>query len=201
MKILSVSDQIKSFLQDSTYAKELNGIDLILSCGDLTPEYISSLAIKFNVPAYYVCGNHDIRFLSSPPAGCINLHNQIIQFNGINFLGIEGSKWYNGGHFQYTERQMKIMIKRLKIRIWLQGGIDIVITHAPPRHINDAEDMCHQGFNSFRWLIEKYAPSYFLHGHIHAIFHNPSERITLYEETKVINCFGYYIFEVKNEKK
>ncbi len=201
MKILSVSDHIKSILQqNSKDIKEFNGIDLILSCGDLAPEYLSSLAQRFNVPVYYVCGNHDIRFLSKHPPGCINLHNQIIRFNGINFLGLEGSKWYNGGHFQYTESQMRSIIKRLKMEIWRQGGIDIVVTHASPRHIHDAEDRCHQGFKSFRRLIEKYAPAYFLHGHTHAIFKDPSERITIFNETKVINCYEYYIFEVKMQK-
>ena len=33
--------------------------------------------------------------------------------------------------------------------------MDIIITHAPPRHIHDAEDQCHRGFESFQHLIDR----------------------------------------------
>ncbi|MGD8725175.1 MAG: hypothetical protein PVG00_14640, partial [Desulfobacterales bacterium] len=86
--------------------------------------------------------------------------------------------------------------QRLRPRIWRRKGIDIVMTHAPPRHIHDAEDRCHRGFKSFRWLIEKYSPTYFIHGHIHTHFSDASQRITLYNRTCVINTYGYYLFDV-----
>ena len=60
-------------------------------------------------------------------------------------------------------------ILRLKPQLWWKGGVDIIITHAPPRHVHDGPDRCHWGFNSFNWLIQKYSPKYFIHGHIHAV--------------------------------
>jgi Icc-related predicted phosphoesterase len=87
-------------------------------------------------------------------------------------------------------------IRALRLKIWRQKGIDIVITHAPPRHIHDAEDLCHRGFKSFRWLIDRYRPRYFIHGHIHAQFDDPAQRVSIINQTKVVNTYGYYLFEI-----
>jgi Icc-related predicted phosphoesterase len=91
---------------------------------------------------------------------------------------------------------MQRLIRGLRPLIWFQGGVDIVIAHAPPRNVNDGEDRCHKGFECFRWLIDKYEPDYFIHGHIHANFRDASERITVVNTTEVINSYGYFLFEV-----
>jgi len=196
MKILSVSDYVVSTLYDNFDAERFPKIDLILSCGDLPPEYLSYFLTSFNVPVYYVRGNHDIRYDSKFPGGCIDLNARLIRFRGINILGLEGSRWYNGGPHQYTENEMKKTIRSLRPKIWWRGGVDLVITHAPPRHIHDAEDLCHRGFRSFRWLIDHYCPSYFIHGHIHVNFNDPTERVTIINKTKVVNTYGYHIFDI-----
>ena len=196
MKILSVSDYVVSTLHDNFAAEHFPKIDLILSCGDLPPEYLSYLLNSFNVPLYYVRGNHDIRYDSKPPDGCIDLNARLIQVQGLNMLGLEGSRWYSGGPYQYTEKEMRKIIRGLRPKIWWQKGIDIIITHAPPRYIHDAEDLCHRGFKSFRWLIDHYSPTYFIHGHIHAEFNDPAKRLTIINKTKVVNTYGYYLFEI-----
>ena len=196
MKLLSVSDCVVSTLYDDFDAERFPKIDLILSCGDLPPEYLSYLASSFNAPLYYVRGNHDIRYDSKPPGGCIDLNARLIQFQVIKMLGLEGSHWYSGGPHQYTENEMRKIIRGLRSKIWWQKGVDIIITHAPPRYIHDAEDLCHRGFKSFRWLIDHYCPTYFIHGHIHADFSDPAERITKINKTKIVNTYGYYIFEI-----
>ena len=200
MRILSVSDYVISDLYENLEDERFPKIDLILSCGDLPPEYLSNLYTLFNVPLYYVCGNHDIRYDSKTPGGCIDLNARMIQFQGIKILGFEGSRWYNGGPRQYTEKQMWKTIRSLRLKIWLQKGVDIIITHAPPRYIHDAEDRCHRGFKGFRWLIDHYRPNYFIHGHIHAEFSDPAERITKINTTKVVNTYGYYIFEINTDQ-
>ena len=91
---------------------------------------------------------------------------------------------------------MRKMILRLRPGIWWQKGVDIIITHAPPRHIHDAEDLCHRGFKSFNQLIEQCAPAYFIHGHIHAVFTDPRERIAQVNQTKVVNSYGHFFFEI-----
>ena len=196
MKILSVSDRVVSALYDNFDAERFPKIDLLLSCGDLPPEYLSYLVGLFNAPLYYVRGNHDIRYDAKPPDGCIDLNARLVQYRGLKMLGLEGSRWYSGGPHQYTENEMWKTIRGLRLKIWWQKGIDLIITHAPPRHIHDAEDLCHRGFKSFRWLIDRYSPIYFVHGHIHAEFSDSAERITTINNTKVVNTYGYYLFEI-----
>ncbi len=197
MKILTVSDQVEPVLYQRFDRRQFEDIDLILSCGDLPPEYLSFLLGKLNVPLYYVRGNHDIRYESKPPQGCMDLNARLTRFQQITLLGLEGSRWYNGGPMQYTEREMRWRIWRLQPRLWLTGGIDIVIAHAPPRHIHDAEDRCHRGFKSFRRLIDRYSPRYFIHGHIHARFAQPSQRVTMVGRTRVVNTYGYHILQIQ----
>jgi Icc-related predicted phosphoesterase len=198
IKILSVSDVVEATLKQKSDDGLFTGIDLIISCGDLPPEYLSQLVNSFRAPLYYVCGNHDIRYKDKPPEGALNLHGRLLSFEGINILGLEGSHWYNGGPYQYTEEQMRSIIRRMRPKLWWQKGVDVVVTHAPPRHIHDAEDPCHRGFECFHRLIKKYWPKYFIHGHIHKAFENPCERVTVVSKTKVVNTYGYNILEIEN---
>jgi Icc-related predicted phosphoesterase len=200
VKILTVSDRVEKELYADFDGILFPAVDLILSCGDLPPEYLTFLTASLNAPLFYVNGNHDIRNRSRPPDGCFNLHGKLVQLRGLNILGLEGARWYNGGPFQYSEAQMRKIIRSLRARIRRRGGLDIVLTHTPPRHIHDADDRCHRGFDSFRWLIDKYSPRYFIHGHIHAVFATPSERITAVDKTEVINSYGHYLLEIDDEK-
>lgn len=200
IKILSVSDTVEPGLQEPSGTRQLEDIDLIISCGDLPPEYLSSLIDAIKAPLYYVGGNHDIRYKASPPQGGLNLHGRLISFGDINILGLEGSHWYNGGPYQYTEAQMRVLIRRLRPRLWWRGGVDVVVTHAPPRHIHDAEDPCHRGFDCYHRLIQKYQPRYFIHGHIHRTFNDAADRITVVGQTKVVNTYGYNILEIENSR-
>jgi len=212
LKILTVSDFIDKSLTQMVEDKTLEPVDLIISCGDLAPEYLSFLRDRLDKPLFYVKGNHDIRYTSSNPVG-------LIRFKSLNILGLEGSIWYNGGMNQYTDKEMKRMIFGMWFSIWRKGGIhivvthapprhihdaedrchmgfEIVVTHAPPRHIHDAEDRCHMGFESFVQLIDKRRPDYFIHGHTHKEFKTHYDRITTVDSTKVINTCGFTILEV-----
>lgn len=197
MKILIVSDTVvEPLLETGDKNPVRDKIDLILSCGDLPPEYLSSLTFKLNVPLMYILGNHDVRYTASPPRGCRNIDRRMVTFNSLKILGFSGSRWYNGGANQYTEKEMKRFGNRMRFTLWRQGAPDIVLTHAPPRHVNDEDDPCHKGFTYYNAFIEKYKPPYFLHGHIHKFFADDSERISIVNTTWVINCYGFYILEI-----
>ncbi|BBO86233.1 serine/threonine protein phosphatase [Desulfosarcina ovata subsp. sediminis] len=196
MKILSVSDIVVAELSGRFDVGPFKDVDLVLGCGDLPPEYLAAIRQRLDVPLYYVRGNHDIRYQNAPPTGCRNLHQRRIDFKGVRIMGLEGSRWYNGGPVQYREFQMRQMIWRMLPGLWFGGGVDIVATHAPPRHINDAEDRCHRGFKSFLKLISRFKPRYFIHGHIHSHFAATEQRWTRVGNTQVINTFGYHLLEL-----
>ena len=196
MRILTVSDIVAAPLYPVGDPTAFGTVDLVVACGDLPPEYLGYLAHMFNVPLFFVKGNHDIRFDKQPPGGCTDLNRRLVTFQGLRFMGLEGSMWYNGGPCQYSEKQMKGHIRRLRPLLWWRGGVDIVVTHAPPLGVHDGKDLCHQGFACFRWLIRRYRPRYFLHGHIHMQFQSDAERISLVDGTRVINTYGYHILDL-----
>ena len=196
LKILSVSDFIDKSLKKRVEDRTLEPVDLIISCGDLDPEYLSFLRDRLDTPLYYVKGNHDIRYSATNPVGCENIHGRIVRYKTLNIMGLEGSIWYNGGMNQYTDKEMQKILFFMGFSIWRKGGVNIVATHAPPRHIHDAEDRCHMGFKSFTKFINKKQPDYFIHGHIHKDFKTMSDRITRVGSTQVVNTCGYTILEV-----
>lgn len=196
LRILSISDFIDKSLIAKIEAKQIPRIDLILSCGDIEPEHLGYLRERLECPLYYIKGNHDIRYTSSNPLGCDDIHEKIISFKSLNILGLEGSIWYNGGPNQYTDAAMKRIIFKTKLKFWRKKPIHMVITHAPPRRIHDKEDLCHMGFESYLRLIEKNTPGYFIHGHIHKEFKAFQDRVSIHHQTRVINTCGHIIFEV-----
>ena len=196
MKILLISDEESSYLWDHYRPGRLADIDIILSAGDLKPNYLSFLVTMANRPLLYVHGNHDGRYASRPPEGCQSVEDRLITVNGLRILGLGGSRMYNGGPHQYTEKQMEKRIRRLRFKLWRAGGVDIVLTHAPLRGYGDGEDIAHQGFEAFKPLLEKYKPSYFIHGHVHKRYGSDFQRLSRYGDTTIINASGRYTLEI-----
>jgi len=194
--ILAVSDFVDDTLTKMVEEKTLEPVDLIISCGDLAPEYLSFLRNRLEKPLFYVKGNHDIRYDPSKLLGCDNIHAKLIRFKTLNILGLEGSIWYSGGVNQYTDKQMDKIIFRMWFSLWRKGGVNLVVTHAPPKDIQDGPDHCHTGFDSFVKLIEKKKPQYFIHGHIHKDFKTLEQRTTIVNSTRVINTCGFTILKV-----
>ena len=195
MRILSVSDVVVPELVGADSPIDTGSIHLILGCGDLPPEYLVRLKAKYDVPLYYILGNHDIRH-ELVPQGCTNITGRIVDDGDYTFLGFSGSRWYNGNPNQYREREMRAQIRRLWFPLWRLKRLDVLVTHAPPRHIHDAEDRCHRGFSCYRDFIRRYKPRFFIHGHIHRFFNTPADRLSVVDGTKVMNSYGYHIFEI-----
>lgn len=195
MKILAISDHESKYLWDFFEKSKLDGIDLIISCGDLSPHYLSFLATFTHAPVLYVHGNHDDCYKNTPPDGCICIDDKVYIYEGVRIMGLGGCMRYKPGTHQYTERQMALRIARLYPKILFRRGVDIMVTHAPAYHINDAEDITHRGFQCFRRLMSRLKPKYMLHGHIHATYGGKFARETRFEETTIINAYERYVFE------
>lgn len=197
IKILFLADKPSRPLWDDFDKSKLEDIDLIISCGDLPPLYLSFLATFFTGPVLYIHGNHDDRYLTTPPEGCICIEDRVFVFEGIRIAGLGGSMRYRDGVFQYTETQMFLRALKLRFRILRHKGLDILVTHSPAQGINDGKDLPHMGFSSFLWLLKKIRPKYFAHGHMHLSYHYALKRVSAYQETEttVINAYERYILE------
>lgn len=196
MKILLVSDEESPLYWEHYSRGRLDGIDLIISCGDLKAAYLEFLVTMAKAPVLYVRGNHDTLYEQHPPEGCDCIENKVVTVKGLRIMGLGGSRMYNGGSDQYTERQMRRRIARLALKLRRSGGVDIVVTHAPPRGFGDDTDYAHQGFEAFLPMLEKYKPKYLVHGHVHTRYGAARERIVRCGETEVINASGYYLLEL-----
>ncbi len=196
MKILFLADEECKMYWDYFRKEQFEGIDLIISCGDLNPEYLTFLATMVPVPVLYVHGNHDDKYKVKPPEGCVCIENKIYNFNGVRILGLGGSHRYKDGDNQYTEAQMAHRIAKMKLKLKVNKGFDILVTHSPAYGFHDGEDQCHRGFEAFNRLIENYRPKYFVHGHVHMNYGRQYPRVDAIGDTQVINAFERYILEL-----
>ncbi|MCI8909721.1 MAG: metallophosphoesterase [Oscillibacter sp.] len=196
MKLLLLSDKECPAYWDYYQPGRLSEFDLMLSCGDLSARYLSFLVTMARAPLLYVHGNHDGYYETTPPEGCDCVEDRLVTIKGLRILGLGGSAQYSGGPHQYTERQMQRRIRRLWFQLRRAGGVDIVLTHCPPQGYGDDEDYAHRGFACFLPLLERYKPSYLIHGHVHVTYGINRPRVLQYGETTVINAYERYILEI-----
>ena len=167
MKILFLADEESKMYWEYFKKEDFKGIDIIVSCGDLNPSYLSFLTTMVGVPLLYVHGNHDDKYNVKPPEGCICIEDEIYEYEGVRFLGLGGSNRF-----------------------------DVLVTHSPAKGLHDGEDTCHTGFDVFNRLIEQYKPRYFVHGHVHMSYGRQFVRLDKVGETTVINAYEKYIVEI-----
>ena len=198
MKILAISDEECPALWDYYTPGRLADYDLIISCGDLNAKYLSFLVTMAKCPVLYVHGNHDVNYDQVPPEGCDCIDDHIVEYNGIRILGLGGCRRYHPGPHQYSDSEMRRRILRLSWKLKRLGGVDIVVTHAPPAGLGDDEDPAHWGFDALVSFLDKYRPKFLVHGHVHTSYNHQIPRVIEYGDTKVINACERYVFEIED---
>lgn len=205
LKILAVADAPDRALSDHFNPERWRGIDVIMSCGDLEPEYLDYLVSRLNVPCFYVRGNHDAVYAERPPGGCEDLNGRIVRFRGLRLAGLEGARWYGGQGVECTDRAMAWRARRLGLKALFSGALDILLTHAPPTFRPEDRpegagsepepDRVHRGFDSIRDLVLGQRPRLHLHGHTH-LGYGRGEREKRLGSTRVIDCYGAYVLDL-----
>lgn len=196
MRILVVADEECKYFWDYYQPGRLKEFDLMLSCGDLKPEYLSFLVTMGRAPLLYVHGNHDTIYAKRPPEGCVCIEDQVFRYGDLRITGLGGCRKYSGGPHQYTEKQMEKRIRRLRWKLFRSGGTDIVLTHSPVRDYGDADDLPHRGFEAFWPFLEKYRPEFLFHGHVHMNYGHDLSRKELYGDTTLINCYERFVIDL-----
>ncbi len=200
MRVLIVADEEAKALWDYYDPARVEGVELILSCGDLNSRYLEFLVTMVNCPLLYVHGNHDNRYDRQPPEGCIDIEDRIVSYKGLRILGLGGSMRYKEGPHMYTEGQMYRRVLTAGMKSTFTNGFDILLTHAPARGWRDMEDLPHRGFECFNQLLDRWKPAYMLHGHVHQTYSYQFQRETVHSSgTRIINGFGYHILDIPEE--
>jgi uncharacterized protein len=217
MKILCISDQIDPLVYSPRMRERFIDVALVLSAGDLPPEYLGFITSMLNKDLIYVAGNHDLGELeahgvarwseyrggpTSTATGASDIGFKLKRSEGLIILGLPGSMLYNKGPNQYSELSMALRIALLTPRLLLNRlfrgrAVDIVLTHAAPRGVHDHDDLCHRGFKSFLWLMRVFKPKWLVHGHIH-LYDLADVRVSAYCETTVINAFGHWVLDTED---
>ncbi|WP_027942200.1 metallophosphoesterase family protein [Amycolatopsis taiwanensis] len=195
MRALVVADEVDELLwAGAVHTRE---VDLVLGAGDLPFDYLAFLADALDKPCVFVPGNHDPDLTGftrhrglflhdgfptawpGPPGG-INADGRLIDVAGVRIAGLGGSVRYNDGPNQWTQsqqaRRARKLVRTAEHRRRKDGlGVDILLTHAPPRGLGDREDAPHHGFDCLHWTVERLQPKWLLHGHIHPYGRRPPE--------------------------
>ena len=185
-----MSDKESEILLKYYNENHLDDIEFILSAGDLALTYLQTVKSNLKVPLYFVKGNHDEFKLKL-------FNNEFIEwrcfeYKGIRIAGI-GCKNHNK---IISEDNMKKMLIRLYRKIKKNNGVDIVISHYPPRGLGDGADETHKGYQSIREFIETVKPKYFIYGHNH-LNYGRNDRIMQFEDTQLINAYEKYVLDYK----
>lgn len=211
MKILALSDQVVEHLYSPLVKERFGDVDLVVGCGDLPNYYLDYIVSMLNVPLALVPGNHDLPVAplhsdqgpesSGGPRWSANIDGSVVQEQGVLMAGLGGSIRYRpDGIHQYTQAEMAGRVLKLAPRLYwnrIRHGrfLDILVTHAPPRGIHDAEDPAHVGFQVFNRFIARFRPRYLLHGHSH-VYRRCDVTTTLVGPTTIINVYPYRLIEV-----
>ncbi|NDV06342.1 metallophosphoesterase [Rhodococcus sp. IEGM 248] len=215
VSVLAVSDEtIESLWSSQVRAMD---VDLILGAGDLPFDYLEYLIDALDAPCVFVPGNHDADLsgysagrvgwmragLPSAwpgPCGAVNADGRIVRIAGLRIAGLGGSIRYNDGPNQWTELQQRRRARNLALTsAWHArrsgvSGVDVLLTHSPPRGVGDQEDPPHRGFECFETLAGRLQARVMIHGHVHP-YGRAAEDRTL-GATTVINTVGFTLMEL-----
>jgi Calcineurin-like phosphoesterase len=215
IRVLAVSDEVDHAKQADLGT--LRGAELILACGDLPSDYLSFLMDALNLPLVFVPGNHDADMsgyrvsragltlraglpVRPPwPEGGVNADGRVVDVAGLRVAGLGGCLRYGSGPHQYTERQQSRRCRALRRRAARRRlrdgrGIDVLITHAPPRGIGDSDDAAHRGFSCYHGLVAALEPAALLHGHVYP--HGAPAGGGRLGRTMVRNVVGLHLIDI-----
>lgn len=215
MLVLAVSDEVDERL--AADAGPAAGTELIVSCGDLPFDYLAYLMDALGAPLAFVPGNHDpdvggyrlarsgLTLRAGMPArppwpdGAVNADARVVDVAGVRIAGLGGSPRYRDGPNQYGEREQAARGRTLRARAACRRmrdgrGVDVLLTHAPPRGVGDAADPPHQGFDALHRVVARLGPALLLHGHVHP--HGMPAPDRQLGASAVCNVVGWHLFEI-----
>jgi hypothetical protein len=169
IRILAASDEHDPALDFQGNRDALGALDLLVGCGDLSPERLAFLGDAFPAPLIYVRGNHDRGgpwpTPDAAPVPSAGVDTKSLP--GITILALawpfdrfEAARRDEGAAWRQVVSTLRLRLLFPRPRPWL------VISHVPPRGAGDTPtDAYHVGFAAYRSVLDRLAPPLWLHGH------------------------------------
>ncbi|MBO6011778.1 MAG: metallophosphoesterase family protein [Oscillospiraceae bacterium] len=197
MRILAVSDMESKFIWDHFDPSAFQGIDFIISCGDLKASYLSFIVSMIPAPLFYVHGNHDTEYLTRPPEGCIDIDGRVVSYRGLRIGGLGGCLGSSPEPFQFTEQEMSRRARRFEGEIKRKRGLDIFVSHAAPLGFGDGDDPFHKGFEAFCQIDAVHEPTLHFFGHKHLSGSPVNKKaVARLGNTTLVNATGYRVVDI-----
>lgn len=161
MRILAVADTTENWPEN--IGDVVTTSDAVFCLGDLYSVDIKRL-VGHGTPVYGVYGNHCRRgYLRDEGATEVAVDGTAVA--GVHYtsfgtvLGVNGCVRYsNAADLQYTQDEFAAALDGLP-------PVDIVLTHCPPRGVNDHTDHAHFGIDALRDYVLQSRPRHLFHGH------------------------------------
>jgi Icc-related predicted phosphoesterase len=184
VRVLALADKPPPL--DPALMAEQMGVEAVICLGDLDRAWIEPLT-RLDLPRVGVHGNHD-------PPGLLrevdvqDLEGRRTSLCGLTVAGFAGCVRYgSGGPFHYTQKEATKLARKLP-------AADVLITHCPPRGINDdPDDPAHVGFDGLLDWVRRHRPRHLLHGHTHPVGGRVLHR---FEETRVHWVYGARVLQL-----
>lgn len=158
--------------------------DLCLLLGDHSRQDIEKILRNIKKDKIYaLLGNHDSDYIDYYALN--NLNGQIIDINGVKFLGIEGSFRYKPVNFPSFTQEESIAFLKDKQRV------DVLVSHDGPFYDENAYNPAHQGLFGITYYLFKNKVKYNIHGHFHDEYRNK-----LINGTTEISLYGINYIEL-----
>ncbi len=202
IRILAASDEPDRALEFAPNREALGAIDAIVGCGDLEPHWLDFLADSFSAPLVFVSGNHDRG--TTWEAGRAGIPTPLGggAVTALAGLAVAGLGWPGGGeHGNVRDERaawrqaLALVSRRLVSRLRGKRGPLLVISHAPPAGAGDAADAYHLGFRAYRWLLDRFRPPLWLHGHVTTA--SVPELTVVVGRTTLVNVTGSVLIELE----
>lgn len=205
IRILAASDEPDPALDHVSNREALGALDLVVGCGDLSPESVAFLGDAFQAPFVYVRGNHDHggawRGAPHVPVESAGIDEQTLAGVSLVCLGwpclddVEGrgdrvTPRRDGDAWRQVVAKLGLGLLRPASRPWL------VVSHVPPKGAGDApDDPFHTGFAAYRTVLDRLGPRLWLHGHTT----RASQRTPIVEHgpTTLVNVTGSVLVELR----
>jgi len=195
MKLLIVSDEENRLIWEHFDKSLFEGVEIVISAGDLKQYYIEYLATMLPVPLLYVPGNHDTYLSKNQPKGCKSIDGKLVTERGLKIAGLGGCQSHNpDGVYQLSEEQMSTRVNRLLSEA--KNGIDVFVSHAPALGLGDGDDVFHRGFECFLRILNSLKPKLHVFGHQHLSYGTKQKNPIQYENTLLYNAFGHKVIDI-----
>ncbi len=173
IRFLAVSDAVDHALEHAINREALGRIDAVVGAGDLDPGYLGFLGDAFAVPVAFVRGNHDHGGQWAEervPAPHHLESGRVVELEGLSIAPLEWPGMDRNPAIRDEWRAwldvIRVASSLLARRLRGRRAPVLVLSHAPPRGVGDnASDPYHVGYAGYRWLLDRFRPPLWLHGH------------------------------------